>query len=171
MINITKGWPNMYAVDLAIPVAAAALATLVEGMAISLTSGEWVKGVGKGKMGYVTLPGQFPTALDVARVQATAFSNGAYPLGVAEMGRKNMGGIALSNALEFQTDQYSTLAAGELTYSPAGTFIKATTTDHQILGWCRTVQSDLIAGNSSATNWQGGTTVATIVALPMLILP
>lgn len=174
MINITKGWPNMYAVDLAIPVGDTAI---VEGMAISVSSSNmWVRGVPRGRVGYVTGPQQFPTAFDVARVQQTTFSNEGYPAGVGEVGRQNMGGISLTNPIEFQTDQYSGSIAGQVVYSPdtgadAGKFVQATATTHQILGWCRSVQSDLTGGNSTIPNWQGGITVATIVAAPVLLLP
>ena len=86
MINFTKGWPNMYAVDLAVPCTDA---DIVEGMGISVSAGKWIKGIPKGQVGYVTGPQQFPTALDVKRVQSTTFGNGAYgsnSAGVGEMG-------------------------------------------------------------------------------------
>jgi hypothetical protein len=175
MLNITKGWPNMHAVDLAVPVHASHT-DIVEGMGISLSSGTWIKGVPKGQLGYITGPEQFPQALDVKRVRSTTFGNGDYgtaSAGVGEMGRGNMGGIALSNALEFQTDQYSGLTGGEVVYCPTtGLFTQATdAANHQVAGQCRAVQSDLAAGNTGAANWQGGTTVAVILSLPSLLLP
>jgi phage tail protein X len=173
MINFTKGWPNMYAVDLAVPCTDT---DILEGMGISLSSGKWIKGVPKGQVGYVTGPEQFPTALDVKRVQSTTFGNGDYgtaSAGVGEMGRGEMGGIALSNPLEFQTDQYSALTGGEVVYVPnTGLFTQATdAANHQVAGQCRAVMSDLAAGNTGLANWQGGTTVAVILSLPSLLLP
>jgi hypothetical protein len=175
MINITKGWPNMYAVDLAVPVNGSHT-DILEGMAISLSSNTWIKGVPKGQMGFITGPEQFPTALDVKRVQNTTFGNGDYgsaAAGVGEMGRGHMGGIALSNPLEFQTDQYSGVTAGAVVWGDTDGLFKVcdNATTKQILGQCRIVQSDLIGGNSTVTNWQGGTTVATIYSLPTLLLP
>lgn len=174
MINFTKGWPNMYAVDLAIPVNSGHVATLLEGMGISISSNTWIKGVPKGQVGYVTGPEQFPTALDVYRQTTSTFGNGPYPAGVGEMGRKEMGGICLTNAVEFQTDQYSGLTGGEVVYVPnTGLFTQATdAANHQIAGQCRYVASDLVSGNNyTVANWQGGTTLATILALPQLLLP
>lgn len=173
MINIVKGWPNMYAVDLAVPVNAGHT-DILEGMGISVSGNTWIKGVPKGQVGYVTGPEQFPTALDVRRVTTSTFGNGDYPAGVGEMGRGEMGGIALTNAIEFQTDQYSGLTGGEVVYVPStGLFTQATDAgNHQIAGQCRYVGSDLVSGNNpSVANWQGGVTVADILALPQLLLP
>ena len=174
MMNIVKGWPNMYAVDLAVPVATAHVATLLEGMGMSISSGEWIKGIPKGQVGYITGPEQFPTALDVYRVTTSTFGNGDYPAGAAEMGGGELGGICLTNAIEFQTDQYNALTGGEVVYCPTtGLFNQATdAANHQICGQCRYVASELVSGNNtSVANWQGGTTVADILALPLLLLP
>lgn len=174
-LNVTKGWPNMHAVDLAIPDGSGG--TIVEGMGISVSANTWIRGIPKGAIGYITGPEQSPTALDVARVQATTFDNESpYPAGNGEMGRGNMGGICLSNPLEFQTDQYdSGVVAGMVVYCPTGTgkFTQATdAANHQIAGSCRYIASNLNAGNNpGATNFQGGLTIAEIIALPALLLP
>ena len=175
MMNISKGWPNMYAVDYAAPVASAHVASLLEGMGMSLSSNEWIKGIPKGQVGFITGPEQFPTALDVYRRTTSTFSNADYPAGVGEMGRGELGGIALTNALEFQTDQYNAITGGEVVYCPStGLFNQCTdASTQQICGQCRAVGSDLAPGNRPAAtaSFQVGTTVATIYALPLLLLP
>jgi hypothetical protein len=175
MINFTKGWPSMYVVDLAIPVSDS---SIVEGMGLSVnTAQQWVKGHVKGKLGFVGLPAQFPGALDVQRHQGNVFSDQAYPAGVAEMGAQNMGGIALNNPLEFQTDQYDTgtVVAGVAVYVPnTGLFTQTVNTaTNQVAGWCRYVGSDLNSPNNpSYANWQGaGNLIADIYSVPAITLP
>lgn len=164
-INITKGWPNVYAVDLALPVHASHT-DIVEGMCIHDDGSTWKKGCPKGKLPSITGPEQFPTALDVARIVSSTFDNLGFTSptasnGVGEMGRKNMGGISLTNALEFQTNQFTSLVGGEVVYGATnGKFEQATTGAHQIAGYCRVVGTDA-----------DGRTVATIVANPVLALP
>lgn len=168
-INITKGWPNLYAVDLAVPVHADHT-DIVEGMVLYEDSGKWKKGCAKGRIPFITGPEQFPNALDVKRIQSSTFDNLGFSSptasnGVVEMGRGNMGGISLTNAIEFQTDQFVSLVGGEVVYSPtttanAGKLVQATTSDHQILGYCRSVGVD-----------ENGRTVATVIAQPTLALP
>lgn len=169
-VNITKGWPNIYAVDLAVPVHVDHT-DIVEGMCIYEDGGKWKKGCPNGRIPFITGPEQFPTALDVARIQSSTFDNLGFTSptasnGVVEMGRGNMGGISLTNAIEFQTDQFVSLVGGEVVYSitttaNAGKFLavsnSATT---QPCGYVRTVGVD-----------ENGRSLATIIAQPSLVLP
>lgn len=148
-IDIIKGWPNVYAVDLALPVADAQKATLVEGMVIHNDGGVWKMGCPKGKLPYITGPEQSPTALDVARSVSSTFEG--FPGGSAEMGRAKMGGIALSNALVFQTDQFDGLTGGEIVFADtADGQLKEVAAGEQIVGVCREVTTDEY-GRSLAT--------------------
>lgn len=132
-IDFTKGWPSMYVVDLAIP---AGDSTITEGMCIyEDTNGTWQKGCPRGKLPYVTGPEQFPTALDVARTQNTT---------VGEMGRQNMGGISLTNQVEFDTTAFKGNPVGKYVFGDTdGLFAEVTDLgSQQIAGYCRSVFND-----------------------------
>lgn len=140
-VDIEKGWPNVYAVDLAIPVAQAEKATLVEGMVIHNDGGVWKKGCPAGFMPYVTGPQQYPSALDVERNVDSTFAG--FPGGYGEMGAGNMGGVSLANAIVFVTDQFDGLVGGEVVYSDeADGQLKEAADGEQICGWCREVKTD-----------------------------
>lgn len=147
-VDITKGWPNMYAVDLAIPVADPddhEGVTIVEGMVMHVVDGEWVAGCPAGSLPYITGPQQYPTALDVARTTTSTPSGLGYPLGVGEMGPANMGGISLTNAIEFVTDMYTGDLTGLPVFSDPATGRLAAYTgaaDEQVVGWCRDTMTD-----------------------------
>jgi hypothetical protein len=164
-LNVVKGWPNVYAVDLSLVVGTPAAATIVEGMCISNVSDAWQAGCAKGKVPFITGPEQSPTALDVARTKSTTFANGTYPSGIGEMGRQYMGGISLTNAIVFETDQYTALTSGQVAYSPAttasaGKFTQATNAAHQICGVCDRLYTD-----------DNGNALVRIIAMPVLQIP
>ncbi len=129
-IDFTKGEPSMYAVDLAIPVEDD---TILEGMCISENpaTGKWVKGCAFGRLPYVTKPGQFPNAPDVKRVGG-------------QIGAGNMGGIALTNSLEFATTAFSGSVAGKFVFGDTdGNFKPFTNAATQTAcGFCRKVMTD-----------------------------
>lgn len=142
-INFTKGWPSMYVVDLAIP---AGDSTIVEGMCIyEDDDGEWQKGCPKGRLPYVTGSQQAPDELDVNR-------------GSGEMGRQNMGGISLTNQVEFETTEFEGNPAGKYVYGDSDGKFKEVTNlaTQQIAGFCRKVYTDI-----------DGDAVALIVACPV----
>ena len=158
-IDIEKGWPNVYAVDLALPVASAQKTTLLEGMVIHNDAGEWKRGCPKGKMPYITGPEQSPTALDVARTTSSTFEG--FPGGYGEQGPAKMGGISLANALVFVTDQYNGAITGKMVFADtADGLLKEVTAGEQIAGWCRELKTD-----------EYGRTVAVIEACPVLQVP
>jgi hypothetical protein len=149
-IHFTKGMPSMQAVDLAIP---ATDADILEGMCIyeDPVSGGWKKGCPRGRLPYVTGSEQFPSALDVARRTFAGGYNGQ------EMGRGNMGGVSLTNAVEFDTTEYVGAIAGKYVFGDTDGKFKAATSlaTQQIAGYCRSVFTD-----------SDGDSVARIVAIP-----
>jgi len=129
-INFTKGYPSMYAVDLAIPVEDT---DITEGMCIHENdAGAWEKGCPRGKMPYVTGHEQFPTALDVGR-------------GDGEMGRENLGGVCLINAVEFETTAFTGNPAGKYVYGGADGLFAAIgdLASQQIAAYCRSTYNDI----------------------------
>lgn len=146
-IDFTKGWPSMYVVDLAIP---AGDSTITEGMCIyEDDNGVWQKGCPRGRLPYVTGPEQFPQAADVERTQNT---------NVGEMGRQNMGGVSLTNQVEFDTTAFKGNPKGKYVHGDTdGNFAEVTDLSvHQIAGFCRDVFTD-----------PEGDSVARIVACPV----
>jgi len=130
-IDFSKAQPSMYAVDLAIPVGDT---NIVEGMGIHVgDDGLWYRGCPAGKLPWVTGQGQSPTAFDVARN-----SN--------EMGAGNMGGMAMSQGLQFDTSEFVAGCAKRYVSCPAtggsaGKF-KEASEDEQIVGWCLATFTD-----------------------------
>ena len=133
-IDFTKGYPSMYAVDHAAPVNADEQASLVEGMGMHLNEdGEWVRGCPAGTLPWVTGQAQYPTAEDVYRN-----SN--------ELGGGNMGGVALSQGLGFDTTEFVGDPSGRYCSCPAtganaGKFAEAGDSD-QVVCWCMSVFND-----------------------------
>lgn len=163
-VEIRKGWPSIYAYDLALPVNSDQSSSIVEGMVLyEDDNGEWKYGCPKGRIPYVTAPEQFPTAKDVARVQDSTFP-GALDgsTGVGQLGRKKMGAVSLTNAIEFHTTEYSGTVANKVVWAdPADGAIKEITDSsaQQAIGYCR----------GTATDEATGETVAIIVASVALV--
>lgn len=148
-VDIEKGWPSMYSVDLAVPVADPTEhynITIQEGMVLHLVGGLWVAGCPAGYMPYLTTPQQYPAALDVDRRTTSTPSGLGWPDGVGEMGPGHMGAVALTNAIEFVTDMYiGPAVAGVPVYSDVDDGLLHPYTgdaDQQVVGWCRDVMTD-----------------------------
>lgn len=126
-IDFFKGYPSMYAVDHAAPCADS---DIVEGMGIHLNAdGEWAKGCPAGVLPWVTGQAQYPTALDVARA-----SN--------EMGAGNMGGVALSQGLGFDTTEFTGDPSNKYVACPTTGKFREANEGEQIVGWCMSVFND-----------------------------
>ena len=130
-IDFSKSQPSMYAVDLAIP---SGDEDIVEGMGIHVGDDlQWYRGCPAGKLPFVTGQGQAPTELDVDRE-------------TYQMGAGNMGAIALSQGLQFDTTEFVAGCAKRYvsclsTGANAGKF-KEASEDEQIVGWCLSTFSD-----------------------------
>lgn len=127
-IDFTKGYPSMYAVDHSAEIANGV--TIPGGSAIHLDeNGQWQLGHAAGRLPYVTGHDQASGQLDSAR-------------GAGQMAGGGMGGVSLTNTVQFMTTQFTggSGLAGKYVIGDTSTGkFREANENEQISGWCMRV--------------------------------